>query len=266
MRKSFKLTALAAIVASLGISAATFAEDKPKTVTESIPNTTVKFDLVQLPAGKVTVKDKEYEIKPIWIGTTEVTWDVYDVYWQRLDLKPEEVQKGLDAENRPSKPYAPPDRGFGHAGYPAGSICYAEAQKYVKWLSKITNHKYRLPTEAEWTYACKAGGDGKVDKGTLKEYAWYDVNGDDKTHEVAKMKPNAWGLFDILGNVAEWAVRADGTGVACGGSFQDPAEDVNCDSHAEYISAWQKDDPQDPKGKSWLSNGAHIGIRVVRED
>src|SRR3954471_3123786 len=265
MSKRFKLSLLAAFVASVG-ACAVFAEDKPKVITDQIPNTTVKFELAQLPAGKVTVNGKETEVKSIAIGVTEITWDVYDVYWQRLDLKPEEVAKGVDAENRPGKPYAPPDRGFGHAGYPAGSICYAEAQKFVKWLSKITGHKYRLPSEAEWTYACRAGGDGKVSKDELENVAWYVKNGDDKTHDVAKKKPNAWGLFDTLGNVAEWAVRPDGVGVACGGSFQDEAEDVNSDSHAEYVPAWQRDDPQDPKGKSWLSNGAHIGIRVVRED
>jgi len=267
MRNRLNVSLLAAFVAIVGVAASSsYGQDKPKTITDQIPNTTVKFDLVQLPAGKVTVKDKEYDVKPIAIGVTEITWDVYDVYWQRLDLKPEEVSKGVDAENRPSKPYAPPDRGFGHAGYPAGSICYAEAQKFVKWLSKTTGHKYRLPTEAEWTYACRAGTDGKVNKDDLENVAWYAKNGDDKTHEVGKKKPNAWGLFDSLGNVAEWAVRPDGVGVACGGSFQDEPEDVNSDSHAEYIPAWQRDDPQDPKGKSWLSNGAHIGIRVVRED
>jgi formylglycine-generating enzyme required for sulfatase activity len=248
------------------MSAAALADDKPKVAEETIPGTTVKFDLVQLPAGKVTIKDKEYEIKPIWIGKTEVTWDEYDIYWQRLDLTAEQVKVGFDAENRPSKPYAPPDRGFGHNGFPAGSICYAEAQKYVKWLSKKTGHKYRLPTEAEWTYACRAGGDGKVDKATLKDAAWYSNNGDDKTHPVGKTTPNAWGLLDMLGNVAEWAVRADAVGVACGGSFQDDGPDINSDNHAEYDKSWQRDDPQDPKGKSWLSNGAHIGIRVVRED
>ncbi len=265
MRTRFKLSSVAAFVASLGFSVA-LADDKPKVEPDAIKGSTVKFDMVQLPAGKVTIAGKEVDIKPIWIGKTEVTWDEYDVYWQRLDLTPEQVQKGFDAENRPSKPYAPPDRGFGHAGYPAGSICFAEAQKYVKWLSKATGHKYRLPTEAEWTYACRAGGDGKVDKSKLKDIAWYSANGEDKTHPVAKMAPNAWGLFDTLGNVAEWAVRADGVGVACGGSFQDEAPDINSDNHAEYERGWQKDDPQDPKGKSWLSNGAHIGIRVVRED
>ena len=239
MRTRFKLSSVAVFVASLGLSAA-LADDKPKVEPDTIKGSTVKFDMVQIPAGKITIAGKEVDIKPIWIGKTEVTWDEYDVYWQRLDLTPEQVQKGFDAENRPSKPYAPPDRGFGHAGYPAGSICYAEAQKYVKWLSKSTGHKYRLPTEAEWTYACRAGGDGKVDKSKLTDVAWYAKNGEDKTHPVAKMKPNAWGLYDTLGNVAEWAVRADGVGVACGGSFQDEADDINCDNHAEYDAAGKR--------------------------
>src|SRR5689334_9219060 len=84
MHKRFTLASLAAIVASFGLSA--LADDKPKTITETIPNTTVKFDIAQLPAGKVTVANKEYDVKPVWIGVTEITWDVYDVYWQRLDL------------------------------------------------------------------------------------------------------------------------------------------------------------------------------------
>jgi formylglycine-generating enzyme required for sulfatase activity len=264
MKTRRTLSTWAAAVLLLAISAAI--ADAPKTESETIKGTTVKFDLVQLPAGKVTVGGKEYEIKPVWIGKTEVRWDEYDIYWQRLDLTADEQNKGVDAENRPSKPYSPPDRGFGRQGFPAGSIAFAEAQKYVKWLSKKTGHKYRLPTVAEWAYAARAGGDGKVDKAALKDVAWFVDNSEEKPQKCEAKKPNAWGLFDTLGNVAEWATREDGTGVACGGSFQDEAEDVTVDSQAEYNKAWQRDDPQDPKGKSWLSNGAHIGIRVVRED
>ena len=266
MRNRFHLATLTAIVASFAIPGA-FGDEKLKTTTDQLPKTTVKMDLVQLPAGKVTLKDgKEYEVKPVWIGTTEITWDVYDIYAQCLDLTAAQVKSGYDAENRPSRPYKPADRGWGHAGYPAGSVSFSEAQKFTKWLSKTTGHKYRIPTEAEWTYACRAGGNGQVAKEALKEVAWYSDNGDDQTHEVGKMKPNTWGLFDTLGNVAEWAVRADGVGVACGGSFQDEAEDINSDNHAEYSPGWQRDDPQIPKGHSWLSNGAHVGIRIVRED
>lgn len=245
---------------------------KPETEELKIPNAVVKFDMVKVPGGKVTIKgkdgkEKEVEVKPLWVGKTEVTWDEYDIFWQRLDLTADEIQKGVDAENRPSKPYSPPDRGFGRTGWPAGSITYAEAQKYVKWLSKVTNKKYRLPTQAEWVYITRCGGPAVAPKGdALKEVAWYEANSDEKTHQVATKKASAWGLFDTLGNVAEWTVREDGAGVAMGGSFQDEGKEINCCFGYEYDASWQRDDPQDPKGKSWLSNGAHVGIRVVRED
>src|SRR3954463_14715323 len=99
MRKTLKLSALAGFVASLGLCAA--AADKPEVVTESIPGTTVKFDLIKVPAGKVTIDGKEVEVKPFAIGKTEVTWDEYDVYWQRLDLTAHQGKAGFDAEKRP---------------------------------------------------------------------------------------------------------------------------------------------------------------------
>src|SRR5689334_13681626 len=102
MSQCFKLSFLALIVATAGVC---FAEEAPKVESDTIKGTTIKFDLVKLPAGKITIKDKEYEIKPVWFGKTEVTWDEYDVYWQRLDLTADEVKNGIDAENRPSKPY-----------------------------------------------------------------------------------------------------------------------------------------------------------------
>ena len=277
MRK-LKLTSILGVVAATVIGGAALADEKPATTTESItiPNSTVTFDLVKIPAGKVTIKDKdgkdkEVEVKSVWIGKLETRWDEFDIFWQKLDLSADQQKAGFDAENRPSKPYAPPDRGFGHNGWPAGSLMSAEAEKYVKWLSKVTKKKYRLPTVAEWTAAAKAGGKGeKLTAAQLKEVAWFVDNAEgaqgNQPMETGKKKPNAWGLHDMLGNVAEWCVREDGTLVAMGGSFQDDAADVNADAQAEYDAKWQKDDPQDPKGKSWMSNGAHIGVRVVRED
>ncbi|HSI35534.1 MAG TPA: SUMF1/EgtB/PvdO family nonheme iron enzyme [Tepidisphaeraceae bacterium] len=277
MRK-LKLTSILGVVAATVIGGAALADEKPATTTESItiPNSTVTFDLVKIPAGKVTIKDKdgkdkEVEVKSVWIGKLETRWDEFDIFWQKLDLSADQQKAGFDAENRPSKPYAPPDRGFGHNGWPAGSLMSAEAEKYVKWLSKVTKKKYRLPTVAEWTAAAKAGGKGeKLKAADLKEVAWFVDNAEgaqgNQPMETGKKKANAWGLHDMLGNVAEWCVREDGTLVAMGGSFQDDAADVHADAQAEYDAKWQKDDPQDPKGKSWMSNGAHIGVRVVRED
>jgi len=170
--------------------------------------------------------------------------------------------------SRPSTPYSPTDRGWGHDGSPAGSMFCREAKAYCKWLSEKTGHKYRLPTEAEWEYACRAGGGpAKPSKAELKEVAWYVDNADDQTHPVAKKRPNAWGLYDTLGNVAEWVTTLDGGEAVAGGSFKDEAEDVHSGAREVYNNrVWQKDDPQNPQGKSWLASGGFVGFRVVRED
>ena len=272
---------LAAGVAVGAASLAAVAGDSPavKTTTDAIriPGTVVEFKLVQLPAGKVTIKDKdgkdkEVEVKPVWIGQTEVTWDEYCIYYEALDLPEAErpkVKSDKDViRSRPSIPYEPPQRNWGKDGFPAGSMFCREAKVYCEWLSKKTGHKYRLPTEAEWEYACRAGAAEplKPTKDQLKEVAWFDLNGDDQAHHVAEKKPNAWGLYDMLGNVAEWVTRLDGSEAVAGGSWRDEAESVHSEAREPFSALWQRNDPQTPKGRSWLSDGGHIGFRVVRED
>jgi len=252
--------------------------EKPslKTATDKIevPGSTVEFTLVQLPAGKITLKDKdgkdkEIEIKPIWIGKTEVTWDEYDIFWQVLDLPEKErgqTKYGPNA-SRPGPPYSPPDRGWGHDGFPAGSMPFKWAKAYCAWLSKMTGHKFRLPTEAEWEYACRAGGGPvKPDKAALEKMAWYSANSKDQAHHVARKDANGWGLYDMLGNVAEWVVRMDGSEAVAGESVQDEPEDVHSGARATYNKSWQRSDPNDPKGTSWYWDGGHVGFRIVRED
>jgi len=277
-------TALCGLAIGISAAGAAFAEERgaaaPATTTDAIriPNTVVEFTLVKLPPGKVAIKDKdgketEVEIKPVWIGKTEVTWEEYDVFWQILDVPDVKQRSGMRTDkeairSRPSTPYSPPDRGWGHDGSPAGSMFCREAKAYCKWLSEKTGHKYRLPTEAEWEYACRAGGGpAKPSKAELKEVAWYVDNADDQTHPVAKKRPNAWGLYDTLGNVAEWVTTLDGGEAVAGGSFKDEAEDVHSGAREVYNNrVWQKDDPQNPQGKSWLASGGFVGFRIVRED
>jgi formylglycine-generating enzyme required for sulfatase activity len=209
--------AIAGLLVAVSISGAPASEDKPrpKITTDQItlPDSVVKFDLVRIPAGKITLKDKEgkprdYEIKPIWIGRTEVTWDEYDVFWMVLDVPQRERAavraEALRTQSRPSRPYSPPDRDWGHAGFPAGSMQYLCAKAYCAWLSKNTGHTYRLPTEAEWEYACRAGAREPVSmsKADLEAYAWFEANSKEQTQHVASKRPNAWGLYDMLGNVA----------------------------------------------------------------
>jgi formylglycine-generating enzyme required for sulfatase activity len=279
--KTAAAAALALLVAALPAARAT-AEEKPKppevvTDTLKVPGTTAEFKMVKLPAGKITLKDKdgndkEVAIKPVWISQTEVTWDTYDIYYLALDL-PKEQRAGVTSDkdvirSRPSKPYSTPDRGWGHHGSPAGSIFCREAKRYCDWLSQTTGKKYRLPTEAEWEYACRAGAPAplKPDKDQLKEVAWFEDNSEDQTQPVGKKKPNAWGLHDMLGNVAEWVTTLDDGEAVAGGAYNDPAEDVHSAARTPFTPNWQRTDPQTPKAKSWLSDGAHVGFRVVRED
>src|SRR5258706_15090766 len=135
LRKTiWRLGCLAAVLAMSAMVCV--GEDKPalKTTKDKIviPGSTVEFSLVQLPAGKVTLKDKdgkekEFEIKPIWMGNAEVTWDEFDVFWQKLDLpekerSPQRLEKTNDMRIKIESPYMAPDRDWGHDGFPAGSM------------------------------------------------------------------------------------------------------------------------------------------------
>ncbi len=247
---------------------AVLAADHPPTrCTESIPGTLVKFDLVRIPAGQIEMPDPSKEgakklvkIPSMWIGRTEVTWDEYDVFVFRLD-EPEAMRAdATDAVSRPSKPYGMADRGFGHKGYPVINESFAGAQAYCKWLSAKTGHTYRLPTEAEWEYACRAG-QPVPDKNALEQCAWF---WQEKTQPVGKKSPNAWGVCDMLGNVAEWCTDMSGKPVLCGGSYEDLAKDITPSARRYQDDSWQANDPQNPKSKWWLSDATFAGFRVVR--
>ena len=251
--------------------------EKPRTqqetYEESIPNTLVKFEMVRIPAGKITLpaasKDgnpQTVEVKSIWFGKTELTWDAFDTWAFQLDLTDKQKTTGVDAESRPSHPYGTPDRGFGHQGYPALAMTYHAAEEYCKWLSAKTGKKYRLPTETEWEYACCAGAAESPKGEALKKAAWFAENAAETTHPVAKTTPNAWGLYDMLGNVAEWCTAADGSHVIRGGSYVDDAPDVSAKARVPEKDEWDADDPQDPKSKWWLADGPFVGFRVVREE
>jgi formylglycine-generating enzyme required for sulfatase activity len=96
---------------------------------------------------------------------------------------------------------------------PAGMVSWSDAMEFCRRLSALpeeaqAGHVYRLPTEAEWEYACRAGSTSKWcfgdDESLLREYAWYEGNSADTPHPVGQKRPNAWGLHDMHGNVWEW--------------------------------------------------------------
>ncbi|MBS0195809.1 MAG: SUMF1/EgtB/PvdO family nonheme iron enzyme [Planctomycetes bacterium] len=250
------------------VPAATAADDGRTAFMQEVPSAAYKFEMLPIPgdAGK--------GIKPFYMSKTEITWDAFDVYVYGLDkpADPAEKEKAdnaekADAVTRPTKPYLPPDRGFGHEGYAAICVSFHNAQEFCVWLSKKSGRNYRLPTAAEWEYACRAGTTTAYSFGDspekLAEYAWFDGDSDGTTHPVGAKKANPWGLFDMHGNVAEWCVGAEGKGVTRGGSFRDEAPGVTSAASKEQSSAWNASDPQVPKSKWWLADGPFVGFRVV---
>ena len=221
------------------------------TYQETIPGTMVRFEMVAVPGGGEGVE-------PFYLGRTEVTWDMYDVFALGLDQKTAEGEP--DAVARPSRPYGAPDYGWGHAGYPAISVAREAADAFAIWLSTVTDKSYRLPTEAEWEHAARLAAGG-ADRDAV---AWHAGNAARRTHPVASLKPDALGLFDLFGNAAEWVVTADGSRVTRGGSFRDPIDRVGPEARAAQNDSWNERDPQLPKSRWWLSDGPFVGFRLAR--
>jgi len=233
----------------VAVAAALVALSLPPAYRETIPGTLVSFDMVLVPGDD-----------PFYIGRTEVTWDMYDVF--ALGLDSSSKTEGADAVARPSQPYGAPDYGWGHAGYPVISVTRSAAEAFCAWLSKKTGKTYRLPTEAEWTRVAALATEGGL-PARRDELAWHRGNSSGRTHPVAKRTADALGLFDLFGNAAEWVTTADGALVTRGGSFRDPAENVGPDARAVQDETWNERDPQLPKSRWWLSDGPFVGFRVV---
>jgi len=96
----------------------------------------------------------------------------------------------------------------GDKSLPVERVNWEECQVFLQKMGKKDGHVYRLPTEAEWEFACRAGSKAAYSYGAdlnlLDQYAWYDKNSEDKTHPVGQKRPNGWGLYDMQGNVWQW--------------------------------------------------------------
>ena len=139
--------------------------------------------------------------KPFYLGATEVTIGQFRRFAAATGYITED-EKADKASNYLSPGYSVTQNS------PAARLTWNDAMAYCKWLSEKEKAVYRLPTEAEWEYACRAGtitqysfGD---DHSELGKYAWYDVNAGGKSHPVGTKLPNAFGLHDMHGNVHEW--------------------------------------------------------------
>ena len=213
------------------------------------------FEMVLVPGGPV---------KPFYIGRTEVTWDLFDVFRFGLDKRAD--TPGVDAISRPSRPYGAPDYGWGHTGYPAISITRAAAEAFCKWLSAKTGKAYRLPTDAEWSHASAlAVGKTRLTSERLGSLAWHGGNAGGRPHPVATKSADELGLFDLFGNASEWVTTADGQLILRGGSFRDPPAAVGAHARAVQDERWNERDPQLPKSSWWMSDAPFAGFRIVRD-
>jgi formylglycine-generating enzyme required for sulfatase activity len=299
-------------------AASSRAADKPashQNYEQTIPGSSVKFTMVAIPGGTFQMGSPESEkgrapdegpqhpvtIRPFWMGKCEVTWDEYDLFWKNNPGNKEEQreaeekgdQKVIDAISRPTPPYADETFGHGREGYPVLAITHHAAMEYCRWLSEKTGHFYRLPTEAEWEWAARAGTKTAYffgeDPKQLGDYAWYVENSEEVAHPVGKKKPNPWGLYDMYGNVAEWCVdhyQKDFYATlpldkpvlepACltapfrfpdvvrGGSWADKAPRLRSAARRPSDKSWIRRDPQRPQSIWWLTNGDFVGFRLVR--
>jgi formylglycine-generating enzyme required for sulfatase activity len=235
--------------------------------TETLPKSLVKLAMAPVPGGTLKVRTKSVTIKPFWIARTEIPWEAYDVFTASGEPSPpyDQTEFAADAIALPSKSYILPDLGWGHNGFPAINISFLSATMFCRWLSSATGKKYRLPTEAEWEWACRSANPGpwKMDAATLEKTSWHLGSGPKLTHPVGKKAPNLLGLYDMLGNPGEWATDLDGQPVLCGGTFLEGPAAQNPSTRKRQTPAWQETDPQFPKSRWWLADGKFVGFRIV---
>lgn len=285
----------------------------------AIPGTDASFWMEPIPGGQfrmgspATEKGREdiegpqttWTVDPFWMGRCEVTQGEFRHYMKMYTVFKQFKYRGytkITDENRADAVTAPtvlyePTYIFelgDHVDMPMVTMTHYAASQYAKWLSLVTKSQFRLPTEAEWEYACRAGtttawhfGD---DPKELAEYAWFAGNSyNEGLRKVGTRKPNPWGLYDMHGNVAEWVLdhcakypdtdrvrnaatdwvavdRVDPKSVR-GGCCLFAAE--RCRSASRLPSdmdAWRDIDPDLPPSPWWLTTdpARAVGMRLVR--
>lgn len=293
----------------------------------------VGADSEQIDEDQPTSTPMRVELPPYWIGECEVTWAEYRVFmelnkrfaqisqlrnmvamsqssgepigpvlrqYQRLWEAVQATPQHVDGVTAPTPLYDPSTtyESGDDPQLPAVTMSPYAARQYTKWLSGISGIQYRLPTEAEWEHAARAGGTtpygagqdaNSITEETLDQYAWHTDNSDFSSHQVRGKKPNAWGLYDMLGNAAEWvldeprdAEPADkvhalyeavawptqpAPRIAKGGWWDAEVEDLRVVSRMlSDDDEWKLSDPNFPKSPWWFTEypAGGVGMRIVR--
>jgi len=292
---------------------------KNENYTNTIPGTDVKYEMIAIPGGKYVrggtekgeMPKKEVTVDPFWMQKYEMTWQQYELWQFNLDIMRRkkgsavgEKDKLADLVSRPTGPYLDMSFGMGKKNRPVVCMTQLAAKCYCMWLSAKTGNFYRLATEAEWEYACRAGSKTKYsfgdDESKLSEYGWFfdNTNGDNYMERGTK-KPNPWGLYDMHGNVSEWVLDTFTADfykngpldnpvnvppkagklnppveaiwptklyerVARGGGWDDDAIDLRSASRKLSAPDWKVQDPQVPKSVWYHTDATWVGFRIVR--
>lgn len=293
---------------------------KMKPYKNAILGSTTSYEMVPIPGGKFKRGGSEANEKPVreitigpfWMQKYEASWLQFE-YWQfDLDIlrRKKDIYKAnnldplADIVSRPTPPFLDMSFGMGKENRPVTGMTQLAAKCYSMWLSAKTGHFYRLPTEAEWEYACRAGTTTKFhfgdDEAKLGEYGWFYDNADEKYHERGKKKANQWGLYDMHGNVSEWVLDSfeanfyknsssdnplslpvrsiDGTNppieaawpvklygrIARGGNWDADPADLRSATRVLSKKSWKMRDPQFPKSVWYHTDASFHGFRLVR--
>jgi len=236
-----------------------------------------------------------------WMASTETSWAAYDAFYN-TEVKREKdgsvnqyirpsIKDDLVLLARPTPQLYPVSWGMPKQGYSAVGATHHAANKFCQWLSYQTGHFYRLPTEAEWEFACRAGSDKKYswgdDADLATDFSWHGFKEGTNYHKPGQKKASAYGLFDMHGNVLE--LTLDGyvenrrkhfakgkvhnpwvkatkpyPHVTKGGHWKHPLEKIISSARIPTEPKWKITDPQGPKSIWALSDAPFLGFRVVR--
>ncbi|MFP6907234.1 MAG: SUMF1/EgtB/PvdO family nonheme iron enzyme [Verrucomicrobiota bacterium] len=289
----------------LGLKPGPMTETEFRAYTQTITPTDVSYTMLPVEGGVYIMGEEgsEHAVKPhkvkvdsFMMAKTETTWDMYEL-WQLsvekdlreyLKIDPTEHDQVADVVTRCTPAYTDMTFGMGKQHFPAICMTQLSAKVFCMWLSAKTGHFYRLPTAAEWEYACRGGSSTRYFWGEnpkdITKYAWYTENSDWQYQRVGTKKPNPWGLHDMIGNVWEWVLDDydmyeihDQVAVAPlrppdtlynrtvrGGGWDDKIELCFSGARMPSIPDWKKQDPQIPKSVWYHTDALFVGFRVIR--
>ena len=273
---------------------------------------TLKYDsleMVAIPAGEVRLKEEEndkeviVDLDAFWVSKYEIPWELFLAFMESEKTRnrdgslfqPSDKESDYNLIARPTPPYHAMNFGMPIRKHPGLAMTQHSANKFAQWLSYITGNFYRLPTEAEWEYVAKAKTNNIYpwgnDRDAADKYAWYSDNSDESYHRLGKKLPNAFGVYDLAGNVQEWTLdqyvenrykyvmdkyntnRVKNLWIKAtkpyphttkGGHWDSSLDLLKISSRLPSNPNWKISDPQIPKSLWYLTDVQWIGLRLVR--